>query len=306
MYAKYQDAMTSVLHHGGPSGFITFTANPEWDEVKGSLAFGQKAQDRPDVVVRVFGAKLKSLLEDLRTMFGRQLCRVHVIEFQKRGLPHAHIVLILAVPDRPRTSAHIDSMTSAELPPLPADDDQSELAQKQRKLRKLVLKHMVHNDCTGAKGTNCPCYDPVKKRCSGNFPFKYCDCTTIGDERSKAAYRRRRGKMWEHEDEIGRTITNEWIVPYNASLLLKYECHLNFEVVTAEHAIKYLFKYCFKGADNASAAVKATQRIVDKIGNYQNHRYLGSAEAMWRLLKFWISENTDTVVRMLVDYPEQR
>jgi hypothetical protein len=197
-------------------------------------------------------------------------------------------------------------MSSAELPPLPSEEDDSPLAEKQRRLRELVLTHMVHNDCSGPDGSKCPCWDSAKKRCSGKFPFDFRAVTSVGDERSKAAYRRRRGAPWTHRDEVGRDITNQWIVPYNASLLLKYECHLNFEVVTAEHAIKYLFKYCFKGADSASAAVKATERIIDRIGHYEAHRYLGAAEAVWRLLKLWISRNTDTVIRMLVDLPSER
>ena len=306
MYAKYQDAMCSVLYHGAPSAFVTFTANPEWTEVKESLAHGQSAKERPDVIVRVFEAKLRQLLEDLKDMFGRQVCRIHVIEFQKRGLPHAHIVVILAAADRPRTAAHIDKMTTAELPPAPAEDDVSPEAVVRRRLRELVLKHMVHNDCSGEKGRTCPCWNAAKQRCSGNFPFDFCPSTTVGDEHSKSAYRRRQGAAWTHVDSAGRRITNQWVVPYNAALLLKYECHINFEVVTAEHAIKYLFKYCFKGADSASAAIKATERVADKIGKYQDHRYLGSAEAAWRLFKFWMAENTDTVIRMSLKLPEEQ
>ena len=39
-----------------------------------------------------------------------------VIEFQKRGLPHAHILLHLAPEDKLRTPADIDSIISAQLP----------------------------------------------------------------------------------------------------------------------------------------------------------------------------------------------
>lgn len=46
MYARYQDVMASVMRWGGPSFFITFTANPMWHEIQDSLAFGQTAADR--------------------------------------------------------------------------------------------------------------------------------------------------------------------------------------------------------------------------------------------------------------------
>ena len=179
-YAKYQDAMTSVLHHGGPSAFITMTANPRWPEVLRSLPFAQSPSDRFDVIARVFHAKLNELLEDLKTVFGRCVACVHVIEFQKRGLPHAHIVIILAEGDRPRTAEHVDSMSSAELPPEPPPDDQSTAARAQRRLRALVLEHMVHNDCTGENGKRCPCWDEGKQRCGGGFPFAYVDCSSMG------------------------------------------------------------------------------------------------------------------------------
>lgn len=298
MYQKYQDAMASVLHHGAPSLFVTFTANPKWVEIQQSLSHGQDAHERPDVIVRVFHEKLALLLDDLKEKLGHSQCCVHVIEFQKRGLPHAHIVVILSAADRPRTSFQVDQLTSSELPPQPRDDDLSPEADVQRRLRALVLEHMVHNDCRGR--TNCPCWDASKQRCGGQFPFAFTNETILGDERRKTLYRRRNGEQWTHVNGEGRRISNEWIVPYNAELLLKYQCHLNVEVVTADYAIKYLFKYLFKGSDSASAAIKATERIIDRIGHYQAHRYLGSAEAIWRLYKLHMTSHTDTVVRMAV------
>lgn len=306
MYAKYQDAIAAVLHHGPPSLFITMTANPKWSEIQKSLPFGQMASDRPDIVTRIFNAKLNEMLNDLkRGLLGVQVARVHVIEFQQRGLPHAHIVVVLAEGDRPRTEEHIDQLSTAELPPLPAASDQSPEAQVQRKLRELVLEHMVHNDCSGPRGRTCPCWDDQKKKCGGNFPFDYAEATVMGDERGKAKMRRRRGSSWTAQAG-GRRVTNEWVVPYNASLLLRYECHLNVEVVTAAYAIKYLFKYLFKGSDNASAAIHTIKKIVDQIGRYQDHRYLGAAEAFWRIFSFSIHDLTQSVERMVVEIPDVR
>ena len=53
------------------------------------------------VICRVFHLKLKSLLEDILGkkgrpgIFGKAIGHIHVIEYQKRGLPHAHILSIL-------------------------------------------------------------------------------------------------------------------------------------------------------------------------------------------------------------------
>ena len=310
MYARYQDAMAAVLHFGAPSLFVTMTANPRWKEVRDSLAFAQTAAQRSDVISRVFRAKLDALLNDLKEMLGKQVVCTHVIEFQKRGLPHAHIVVILRAADRPRTGEQIDKICSAELPPEPPCDDVSDAANKQRRLRELVLEHMLHNDCSGENGRSCPCWDAERQCCSGKFPYAFQSATTVGDERQKCKYRRRRGDAWTATIN-GRHVTNQWIVPYNAFLLLKYECHLNVEVVTAAYAVKYLFKYLFKGSDSASAALHDVKKILDQIGHYQEHRYLGAAEAVWRLLSFRIHSLTAgqfdlSVERMVVELPEDR
>ena len=319
MHAKYLDAMAAVLQFGAPTLFVTMTANPRWKEVRDSLAYAQTAEQRCDVIARVFHAKLNSMLSDLKNKLGKQVVCVHVIEFQKRGLPHAHIVVILAQHDRPRTPDQVDSLSSAEIPPLPSDDDHSDAANAQRRLRALVLEHMVHNDCSGPGGRSCPCWDDVAGRCGGNFPFDFSSSTSLGDERQRAKYRRRNGAPWTASVQ-GRHVTNQWVVPYCACLLMRYECHLNVEVVTAAHAVKYLFKYLFKGADSVSAAQHAMNRVPDRIGDYQDHRYLGSSEAMWRLLEFAlhrsvarlpeqsheIEPKTLNVERIAVEIPEER
>ena len=69
-----------------------------WPEIQERLFPGQTAFDRPDVTCRVFKARLSALLNNIREhkYFG-QLHSVsyliHVIEYQHRGLPHAHIVV---------------------------------------------------------------------------------------------------------------------------------------------------------------------------------------------------------------------
>ena len=55
---------------------------------------GQTAADRPDLVVHVFHAKVTQLLKDLEKhgIMGHTVARVWTIEFQKRGLPHMHLL----------------------------------------------------------------------------------------------------------------------------------------------------------------------------------------------------------------------
>ena len=96
------DALAVVARLGKPSFFITMTCNPRWEEITAALEERQSAFDRPDIVARVFKAKLDSLLTDLRrgTPFQTpgsqptgQAYLMSVVEFQKRGLPHVHIAV---------------------------------------------------------------------------------------------------------------------------------------------------------------------------------------------------------------------
>jgi hypothetical protein len=59
--------------------------------------YGQLPKDRPDIVAKVFKQKLDASMNDINKyhIFGVTVAHVHVIEFQKRGLPHAHILIIL-------------------------------------------------------------------------------------------------------------------------------------------------------------------------------------------------------------------
>lgn len=68
MAENYRDAMAICRWYGNPDLFITITANPKWQEVTDHIerAGNENANDRPDVVCRVFKMKLDELLADLQ------------------------------------------------------------------------------------------------------------------------------------------------------------------------------------------------------------------------------------------------
>ena len=115
MFQLYQDTMTIVRKFGKPDLFITFTCNALWDEITGSLLLNQKATDRPDLIVRVFRQKLRELLNDIlkKHVLGKPIGHVYTIEFQKRGLPHAHILVILVDDSKPRDPSDYDKTVCA-------------------------------------------------------------------------------------------------------------------------------------------------------------------------------------------------
>jgi hypothetical protein len=49
----------------------------------------------------------------------------------------------------------------------------------------------------------------------------------------------------------GFVFDNHWVVSYNPYLTMRYQCHINVEVCSSIMAMKYLYKYVYKGHDRA-------------------------------------------------------
>ncbi|THU87594.1 hypothetical protein K435DRAFT_577156, partial [Dendrothele bispora CBS 962.96] len=60
--------------------------------------------------------KKKELLNDIYNVgiFGKAVAYVYTIEFQKRGLPHVHLLIILRHPFKLLTTDDVDSCISAQ------------------------------------------------------------------------------------------------------------------------------------------------------------------------------------------------
>ena len=166
MYQLYQNAMAIVRHFGKPDIFITFTCNPKWPEITRELLPYQIASDRPDLTTRVFHMKLQEMMKDLceKHCLGRVIAHVYVIEFQKRGLPHAHILLILASEDKIHSIEEIDSIISAEIP----DRNLYPLAYE------TITTMMMHGPCSMLNPT-APCMKDGK--CQKHYPKDFQETT---------------------------------------------------------------------------------------------------------------------------------
>ena len=72
MQEYIQEATTYVRAYGRIDRFITFSCNPNWDEIKDLLLSGQTSMHRDDVTARVFKHKLKSLMNRIthHSVFG--------------------------------------------------------------------------------------------------------------------------------------------------------------------------------------------------------------------------------------------
>jgi hypothetical protein len=204
-------------------------------------------EDRPDLIIRVFKIKFDALIKDLteNMVLGKVVSYTHVIEFQKRGLPHSHILLIMSPEDKPRTVNDFDKVISAELP------------ENDTELFDIIVKHNIHGPC-GNFNMNSPCMNQ-KKYCSKHYPKDLVNYT-IQDSDGYPKYKRRdNGTRFRYGSNF---IPSQWIVPYNPFLSKKYQTHINVEICSSIKAIQYLFKYIYKGPDEIE------QRIdIDKNNN---------------------------------------
>ena len=152
-----EDALVVVDRRGKPHLMITVTCIPEWAGIVDNLIMRhQTASDRPDLCCRVFKLKLAEIMADLKggKVFGPYDYHTYmsIIESQKRGLPHSHIVIKFKG-DGPDRLNQIDSWVWAQLP--------SESIANGR-LREYVLKFMVHRPCVG-HNINSPCMETNHK-----------------------------------------------------------------------------------------------------------------------------------------------
>ena len=128
-------------------------------------------------MTRVFRLKVQKLLEMLKSemVFGKPQVWLYSIEWQKRGLPHCHLLLWLSadhriIPDK------IYDIICAEIPDPSVDPE----------LHQIVMSNMVHGPC-GCINPNSPCMQDGW--CSKKYPKHYMAETQLGTN-SYPLYRR--------------------------------------------------------------------------------------------------------------------
>ncbi|XP_019179625.1 PREDICTED: uncharacterized protein LOC109174851 [Ipomoea nil] len=227
MVQNYQDAMAICRWIGYPSLFITFTCNPKWPEIERFLQPRKlKAEDRPDIICRVFKMKLNALIKEIQkeNIFGV-------------GLPHAHILIFLSKSNSYPNPKDIDVIISIEIPSQLCDPE----------YYKAIDEFMIHGPC-GAARKNSPCM--VNGKCSKFFPKKLVENSTVDFDGYPIYQRRDNGRTIRKN---GIDLDSRYVVPHNRHLLMKYKAHINVEWCNQSRSIKYLFMYVNKGNDRVTA-----------------------------------------------------
>ena len=278
---KCQDAIALVQAYSKPSLFITMTCNPNWPEIQNEIQRDNTELDKTFLITKVFNQKLQKLLDLLveKNILGKVIAHCYTVEFQKRGLPHAHILLWLSTEDAPHDAETIDKIISAEIPDRDVNPE----------LHRIITRHNIHGPC-GARNPTSPCMESDANGhtcCTKKFPKPFCAQTTISDH-NYPQYTRRSPANGGREAEIpfrigehGRTwhANNGDVVPYNAVLSLLFDCHINVECVHSSVSVKYLYKYIFKGGDQITLFIRGN----DEIEQYLNARVISASEACYKI-----------------------
>jgi hypothetical protein len=157
-------------------------------------------------VARVFEIKKNQLIKEIKEgLFGRVPAMVHTVEFQKRGLPHTHILIFFGEEDKIRDAAHVDRIVSAKIPD----------PQRYPLLYQTVTNCMLHGPCGDVKPT-APCM--VNGKCSKHFPKEFSEVTIFGENGYPQYSRPNNGRTIEKN---GFVYDNRNVVPYNPYLSAK-------------------------------------------------------------------------------------
>ncbi|XP_076920980.1 uncharacterized protein LOC143582259 [Bidens hawaiensis] len=256
------------------------------------------SEDRPDILCRLFKLKLDVMIKLVKdkSLFGRVQAVVYTIEFKKRGLPHAHICIFLHPGSKIHNPKYVDKFISAEIPNKDRDPD----------LYKLISDHMIHGPCGDAN----PKYTcMVNKRCSKYFPKIFNDETTV-DSNGFPVYKRRDNGQYVVKSDI--MMDNRTVVPYNKTLLKKFQAHVNVEWCNQDGYIKYLFKYINKGPDRATISLVQNNNgdnqdpNLDEIKAFYDCRYVSACEAAWRIFAFDVHYRFPSVMRLAFHLPGEQ
>src|SRR6266702_599009 len=228
MHKNLQNALALLCKSRGSNLFITFTANPQWREVKEALLLNQTPAQQPDIVACIFHLKVKSLINDImqKSVFGKVEAFVYTIEYQKRGLPHIHLIVFLECSSHISMTEAVDQIVSTEFP--------NEIANPH--LFELVKQFMVHGPC--GFGQSSPCLD-ANGKCTKHFSKSFHGQTEITGDSYVQTCRHDTGQFVAISNSYA---DNRYVISHSPYLLLKYNTHINVKCTAGFHTVKYIYK----------------------------------------------------------------
>ncbi|GAA0187291.1 hypothetical protein LIER_34579 [Lithospermum erythrorhizon] len=247
--------------------FLTMTCIPNWPEIKEHLHPGEEEHNRPDLLARVFKDKL-SIMHDKLTS----------------GEIFGQVGSMLLTPEA------YDRIVCVELPDKTVDTY----------FYSFVVRHMMHGPCGNLNQSNVCMKDG---RCKNHYPKEFSEYTTHGTG-SYPIYHRKNDKRTTKVR--GKILDNSWVIPYNPTLLLLFNCHINVEICCDIRALKYLYKYVHKGHDKVMFRIASDTpgTDIDEIASFQDARWVSPVEAAWRIFGFPLHGMFPAVLQLQVHMPK--
>lgn len=158
---------------------------------------------RPNLIASVFYLKKQELLRLIKEkcVLGRFCGDLYTIKYQKRGLPHMHLLLFLYLENQIFDAAKIDENVSAELP-----TEENDL---NGELFGIVSSVMLHGPC-GNQNRIAPCMkrsDHNSPECTKQYPREFLPETVV-QENGYPLYRcQNNGRYHEIPDPQDRNHT---------------------------------------------------------------------------------------------------
>lgn len=136
---------------------------------------------------------------------------------------------------------------------------------------------MIHGPCGAGSisKTACISSDPITgaQKCSKYFLKQHKETTILNQDGYPSYARPVRDESWQKI--VGNRsimLDNTWIVPYNPFLCKVFDSHINVELSASVKAVKYVFKYIFKGADRTTMQLDTDN---DEVKRHLTGRYIG-------------------------------
>lgn len=226
------------------------------------------------------------------------------IEFQKRGMPHAHVLLWT---DSDLTDpSKVESFLSAEFPTLEHAHQDFEFLFGTKfetcevthrafanwylpHIQERVKSFMTHKHSKRCGGTD--------KKCQWNYPFLTANRESYFTPLNYVVHKRR------------TPVNDQWIVPHNRILLSKFNCHINLEPCAMSSCIGYILEYVAKKESPAKlhfAEEQKSNQPRDRIQEFIASTYVGTCEAAWQLHQFHLFRAKPAVTKIpLHDFRER-
>jgi hypothetical protein len=88
---------------------------------------------------------------------------------------------------------------------------------------------------------------------------------------------------------------------------LKYKAHINVEIVVGtKNSVKYLHKYNCKGPDRCLVETKSGNLVNDEVKAYQDSRFIGCTEAIWRTFEMNLRDRYPPVMKLAIHLEGQQ